>query len=236
MNPRFFVETPIQGSHATLADREAHHLLHVLRLGVDSNVTLFDDSGAEFDACVTRVGRSDVELAVLAQHDVDRELSRWITLGVALPKGDRQKWMVEKATELGVSRLVPLETNRGVAQPVVKALARLRHAVIEASKQCRRNRLMEITEPIPLEKFLSSKADNARCYLAHPGGDTKPVELSQSDAHTEVLLAIGPEGGFTDAEVSAAQAVAWDIVDLGPRILRIETAATVLTVLAVQDL
>jgi 16S rRNA (uracil1498-N3)-methyltransferase len=232
MNPRFFVEPLIQGDRATLVDREAHHLMHVLRLGVDSQVTLFDGSGAEFEACVTKINRSDVELAVLARNNVERELARSITLGVALPKGDRQKWMVEKVTELGVARLVPLETDRGVAQPSSKALVRLRHAVIEASKQCRRNRLMEIPESMALPEFLAAISDGAGCYLAHPGGEVSPDQLAAASMASETFIAIGPEGGFTDEEVVAAKTAGWQIVDLGPRILRIETAATVLTVMA----
>lgn len=230
MNPRFFVETLISGDRATLVDREAHHLMHVMRLGVDSEVMLFDDSGSEFEARVVSLGRSDVGLAVLARHDIDRELPRALTLGVALPKGDRQKWMVEKATELGVSRLVPLETRRSVAQPVAKALVRLRRSVIEASKQCRRNRLMEIAEPLTLVEYLATSPDSASRYIAHPGGEAISAVRNQADV--ESLLAVGPEGGFADDEIGAAQTAGWTIVDLGPRILRIETAATMLTVLA----
>ncbi|MCG8585261.1 MAG: 16S rRNA (uracil(1498)-N(3))-methyltransferase [Pirellulales bacterium] len=232
MNPRFFVDSPISSERAKLVDREAHHLLHVLRLGEGSEVTLFDGSGAEFEARVASFARNEVELAVLARHEVDREVAAPITLGVALPKGDRQKWMVEKATELGVTKLVPLETERGVAQPVAKALERLRHTVIESSKQCRRNRLMEIAEPLSLSAYLSQDTDTTRRYLAHPaGGEFLPPEHS-SNTRFETLLAIGPEGGFTDEEVAAATAVEWQIVDLGPRILRIETAAMLLTVLS----
>ena len=232
MNARFFVEPPIEGEMARLVDREAHHLIHVLRLSIDSKVTLFDGSGAEFTARVSQVGRTEVELAVLARHEVDRELPRPLTLGVALPKGDRQKWMIEKATELGATCLVPLETDHGVAQPVAKSLARLRHAVIEASKQCRRNRLMEIAEPMAVADYLDGGPQDARRWLAHPGGEISSAKAVRADGHSETLLAVGPEGGFTGDEVASARTAGWQIVDLGPRILRIETAAAVLTVLA----
>lgn len=110
---------------------------------------LFDGGGAEFTARVERMGKRDVTLAVLAQHEIDRELSREVTLLAAVPRGDRQKWLVEKAVELGVARLVPLSTERAVVQPEAGA-CRLRRAVIGASKQCRRNRLMHIGEPATL--------------------------------------------------------------------------------------
>src|SRR5687767_6148250 len=125
MPDRYFVETPITGQQARLEGAEAHHVANVMRAKPGQAVTLFDGSGAEFDAHVEKVGRSTVEFAVVARIDADRELARQVTLAVALPKGDRQRWLVEKATELGVAQLVPLVTSRSVAQPVAAALARL---------------------------------------------------------------------------------------------------------------
>ena len=130
-----------------------------MRAKAGTRVTLFDGSGWEFDAVVQRTGRSEVELAIAGRQEIDREARIAVTLGVALPKGDRQKWLVEKVVELGVARLVPLETERGVAQPVENALERLRRGVIEASKQCGRNRLMEIAEPRAWREFLAGKRD-----------------------------------------------------------------------------
>src|SRR5688572_8850936 len=112
MSDRFFVETPIESERAELIGSEAHHLAHVMRAAVGAEVTLFDGSGAEFPARVIKIGRSQVELVVLERREIDRELPFPLVLGVALPKGDRQKWLVEKATELGVSRIVPLQTSR----------------------------------------------------------------------------------------------------------------------------
>jgi 16S rRNA (uracil1498-N3)-methyltransferase len=146
-------------------------------------------------------------------------------VGVALPKGDRQRWLVEKLTELGVTELVPLATERGVAQPTTSALDRLRRGVVEACKQCGRNRLMQIAEPSAWDEWVRREAP--RQLLAHPGG----MLLSQIDLRAAVgaQIAIGPEGGLTDAEVAAAIAAGWLSVDLGPRILRVETAAVALT-------
>ena len=125
MSQRFFVENPVQGDSATLVDAEAHHLTHVMRARPGLEVTLFDGTGWEFPARVEKLGRQSVELAVLDRMQVSRELALPVALAVALPKGDRQKWLVEKVTELGVARLIPLITERGVAQPVEQALARL---------------------------------------------------------------------------------------------------------------
>jgi 16S rRNA (uracil1498-N3)-methyltransferase len=225
MSERFYSETPITGEHATLAGPEAHHLLHVMRGRVGDRVTAFDDSGAEFDAEIAKCGRADVELRILERREVNRELPFPLVVGVSLPKGDRQKWLVEKLTELGVTTLVPLLTERGVAQPTSGALDRLRRSVVEAAKQCGRNKLMEIALPQSWPEWVVSPTDGRR-YVAQPGGT--PLHSSNLAAAASAYAAVGPEGGFTEEEVAAALAASWQIVDLGPRILRVETAAIAL--------
>jgi len=234
MSRRYFVDAPISGDSAQLTGPEAHHLLHVMRAKPGDEVVLFDGSGDEFPARIERLGRSEVALAVLERETVDRELPGQLTLAVALPKGDRQRWLVEKAVELGVSRLVPLETERSVAQPNAKALDRLRRAVIEASKQCGRNRLMDIVPAQPWSEFLAT-TDSAQRLIAHPTGGISSVDVPFS--HTEpIVVAVGPEGGFSDAEVTAAMNHSWQAIVLGQRILRIETAALALAAAIVAQL
>ncbi len=201
-------------------------MLHVMRAGPGTRVVLFDGSGAEFAAEVRRAGRGEVELAILARVEVDRELSGELVLGVALPKGERQKWLVEKAVELGVRRLAPLRTARSVAQPGAEALKRLRRAVIEASKQCGRNRLMEVSEPQAWDEWLAAWGEGAVRLVAHPGAHT--VGGDSVASHSRYALAVGPEGGFTEEEIDRAMAAGWQLVGLGPRILRVETAALAL--------
>jgi 16S rRNA (uracil1498-N3)-methyltransferase len=222
MARRCFSEVPITGSHATLGGSEAHHLLHVLRAAPGMQLTLFDGSGKEFESEVSNCGRSTVELAVLQSHEVNRELPHPLTLGVALPKGDRQRWIVEKAVELGVTRLVPLVTERSEKQGGEK----LGRYVIEASKQCGRNRLMEIAAPQRWADWLAAlpngdPASPFRAWIAHPTGRRLTVEDMVHDR--PAWIAIGPEGGLTDEETAAVGG--WELVGLGPRILRIETAA-----------
>ena len=228
MSDRFFSETPISGERADArrprgaspAPRDAG------RAG--DRVTVFDGSGAEFDAEISKCGRADVELRILGRREVDRELPFELVVGVSLPKGDRQKWLVEKLTELGVTKLVPLETERGVAQPTPGALDRLRRSTIEAAKQCGRNRLMTIATPQPWEEYATAQPSDSksRRLVAHFGGAPLTVSSLAEAALTE--LAVGPEGGFTEDEIAAALAAGWRIVDLGPRILRVETAAVAL--------
>jgi 16S rRNA (uracil1498-N3)-methyltransferase len=142
---------------------------------------------------------------------------------------------VEKAAELGVSTLVPLLTERGVAQPVESVLLRLGRAAIEASKQCGRNRLMEIAPAQDWPAFVAEPPADAVRLVAHPvaaassGGSSAPAAFGSDDwQRRPKWLAIGPEGGFAEHEVLLAQLVGWNVVDLGQRILRVETAALAL--------
>jgi 16S rRNA (uracil1498-N3)-methyltransferase len=191
-------------------------------------VTLFDGSGNEFDAEVTACGRSTVELAVGAPRSVSREPAFPLTLGVPLPKGDRQRWIVEKAVELGVTRLVPLHTERSIATGE-KAGDKLDRYVIEASKQCGRNRLMQIAEPQTWEQWLAAPAA-ARRWIADATGQS--LVVGDLVATGTTFASVGPEGGLTEAELDAARAAGWSVINLGSRILRIETAAAALAVLA----
>ena len=236
MADRYFVETPIVADRATLTGPEAHHLIHVMRAAPGETVTLFDGRGDQFSAVVERVGRNDVTLSVLARESVNRELPFSLVLGVALPKGDRQKWLVEKTVEIGVTRVVPLKTRRGVAQPVEQAMVRLRRAVIEASKQCGRNRLMQIDEPQDWPHFADGADAGSILLFAHPGAETTAHDVlaASPNADRNVFLAVGPEGGFADEEAARAVAAGWRMVSLGPRILRVETAALLLAAVVAQ--
>ena len=235
MADRYFVETPITSDWAMLGGAEAHHLIHVMRVKRGSRVVLFDGSGAEFVAAVEHVGRGDLELNVLSREAIDRELPLRITLGVALPKGDRQKWLVEKAVELGVASLTPLKTDRTVAQPVEQALDRLRRAVIEASKQCGRNRLMEIRKSQYWADFVEDSAAEPCRLLGHPQGFHRGSgPLPPDKPPKSVVLAVGPEGGFAPDEIARAVTAGWHTIDLGRRILRIETAALLLTAMVTE--
>ncbi len=235
MADRFFSAAPLTTDTASLDGPEAHHLAHVVRAAPGTEVILFDGTGIEAVARVDAVSRSRVELSVLSRRTVDRERPVEITLAVALPKGDRQRWLVEKAVELGVRKLVPLATRRGVAEATPAALERLRRAVIEACKQCGRNRPMEIAAPLEWTSWAASPAAPVR-WLAHPGGESlariaRRVALT-SPPPAAFALAIGPEGGFTPEEVTAGIDAGWQAVDLGPSTLRIETASAFLVAAA----
>ncbi len=227
MSQRYFSDQPIAGDRATFADSEAHHLLHVMRAAVGDRVVLFDGSGWEFDASVARMGRREVELEIVDRRQVDREAAVNLTLAVPLPKGDRSRWLVEKAVELGVAQIVPLITARSTGGKE-KGVEKLDRFVIEASKQCGRNRLLQIAEPCRFDELLHTAPAAAQRWLAHPTGPTVAPSTFAQDAGGAVLVALGPEGGFSDDEVASAAAAQWRVVSLGPRILRVETAALAL--------
>jgi 16S rRNA (uracil1498-N3)-methyltransferase len=238
---RYFVDSPIVSNRASLTGAEAHHLRHVMRAGVGSEVMLFDGCGGEFVAQVASIGRSTVELTIVSRAEVNRELPIPMTLGVALPKGERQRFLVEKAVELGVGRLVPLITQRAAVRSTEQGRGRLERIVMEASKQCGRNRLMQIASPQAWSDFVGCQTEQDSPgqivrWVAHPaapGVDGRPLWPDQAAAiPNAIMLAIGPEGGLTETEVRLAQQAGWSVVGLGPRLLRIETAALVMAALA----
>lgn len=227
MADRYFVDGEIQGESALLVGAEAHHLLHVMRGKIGDSVKLFDGSGREYFSQITSLGRRDVKLAVLQAEQVDRESPHRLTLAVALPPGDRQQWLVEKAVELGVARLVPLITQRS-GSVAESSLARLRRGVIEASKQCGRNRLMEIAPAYTWTDFAKSDQPATR-IIATIGAPPIQYSLNASAPADDAVVAIGPVGDWTPEEIALAKATGWQAVGLGPRILRVETAAILLT-------
>ena len=230
MSDRFFVESPIElAATAELRDDEARHLTKVMRAKIGDALLLFDGGGCEFAARILRVEKSRVVCEILQRTEIERESPVQLTLAVALPKGDRQRFLIEKLVELGVLRLIPLRTQRGVAEAGPSVLERLRRQVIEASKQCGRNRLMEIAAPLDMESLAASVPDSQSRLLAHPGGE--PWLTAATSLQREIIAAIGPEGGFTPEECAIAQAAGWKTISLGPRILRVETAALALAAL-----
>jgi 16S rRNA (uracil1498-N3)-methyltransferase len=206
-----------------------------MRAKVGNEVVLFDGTNREYAARVERFNKREVVLAVTSQAVVDRELKRSVTLCSALPRGDRRQFLIEKAVESGVGRFVPLNTKRSVVEADDDVCARLRRTVIEASKQCGRNRLMEIASPADLPPRGDWIAPDVAKFVAHPGGEvgtTQLLEELRRSPTAPVAFLVGPEGGFSDEEVAAAEAAGWRRLSLGPRILRIETAGTTLAALA----
>ncbi len=252
MSHRFFLESetadPIAiGTELTLEGDQAHHAIHVMRFQPGDSFVLFNGRGTEYKADVVSVAKKRIVVAVVQAEQIPRSLATQITIAVALPKGDRQKFLVEKLVELGVARLVPLKTSRSVAAANPKVIQRLKKQVIEASKQCGRNWLMEVAEEQTLKQLAEmldtkiatdSQVSDSQAADSHVSGDAGPKRLiadpyqgksiaaiASSMSANSVVIAIGPEGGFDDAENALAHELGFEPVTLGPSILRIETAA-----------
>jgi 16S rRNA (uracil1498-N3)-methyltransferase len=195
-------------------------------------VCLFNGDGREYAARVTAAGRKSVELDVTAIESPTRELTFPLAVAAPLPKGDRGQFLVEKLTELGVTTFVPLRTARSVVHPGEGKLEKLERYVIEASKQCGRNVLMQVEATADWAALCHRTDLPPARFVAHPGPGDDKASFPADNFQAGVLAAVGPEGGFTDEEVGTATAAGWRRVSLGPRVLRVETAAVALAVLA----
>ena len=194
---------------------------------VGDDVALFNGDGREYRANVVAIGKRQVELNVVAIDQPDRELGFQLHIASALPKGDRLDFLIEKLTELGATDFTPLLAERSVVIPKEAKIEKLERAVIEASKQCGRNVLMKVHPPIALAQWCRlSELPPTKC-IAHPGGESIVALEVKRDG---VAIAIGPEGGFTEQEVSLACLTGFRTVSLGPRILRVETAAVMVAI------
>lgn len=221
---RFFVPQPFDQQIIELAGDEATHMVRVLRLSAGAQVVIFDGQGKSAVAEIRDVGKRSVGLQILNLLSSEAEIQSRIVLATAVPKSDRFRWLVEKATELGVKQLIPIQTERSVVHPGGGKIEKMHAASIAACKQCGRNDLMRI-DPLKSWPQVVSDTAGSRLLVADPQGlPLRDVPL-QSLGTGDVVLAIGPEGGFTPEEVTVARDSGAQQVSLGQLILRIETAA-----------
>ena len=223
--PRFYCPSPLAtGLALSLPPGAARHV-QVLRLQPGDAITLFNGEGGEFDATVTRMGRSDVEVDVGAHHTIEREANRAVHLLAGITANERMDWLVEKATELGVASITPLVAERSVlklkGERAEKKLAHWQGVAVAAAEQCGRNRVPPIHPAVTLTEWLKKSSLGERWVLSL-SGDTQPVPCQVSQAPVTVLS--GPEGGLSPGEESTALAAGFTPVSLGPRVLRAETA------------
>lgn len=217
--PRLFVRAQLgEGARVDLGASQANYLGNVMRLGEGSELLVFDGSSGEWLARIAEAGKKRMALTVV-RNTREPEAIPDVWLAFAPVKRTQTDWLVEKATELGVARLIPVITQRTIAERV--KLERLGTIAVEAAEQCGRTRLPTIDEPISIAQFLNQAGRTI--YFADEGGG-EPVASAFKPGPAVILT--GPEGGFTDEERAAIRAVPNAIpVSLGPRILRAETAA-----------
>ncbi len=229
MIPRYYYPHPLStGQNVTISEALAHCLLRVHRKQVDDKIILFNGLGGYFDALITQQERHTVTVLIQDQHFVDVESPLNLWLGQSLVSNDKMDWCIQKAVELGVSRISPVLAQRSVNQPQPNKseLKRLhwQGIVVASAEQCHRN-ILPVLDPIrsPSEWFTQLPAESIRLMLI-PGGLPLPQEILST---VPIVLWIGPEGGWSAQELQWGQDQGFQSWGLGPRILRTETAGLV---------
>lgn len=206
---------------------ETRHLRDVLRLVVGDEVSVFDGDGNEFACVVEVVGKKDARLSVREKIEPSSPESPFeITLAATVLNGDKYDLVIQKSVELGVTTLIPLQTIRGdvKVKDAEKRLGRWRRIVLEATKQCGRARLMEVAEPAAFADLIATlDSENVVIFSERDG-----VGFDQIKADKKITALIGPKGGWDDSELEMARSRGVNVITLGGRILRAETASIAL--------
>jgi 16S rRNA (uracil1498-N3)-methyltransferase len=231
---RVHVEEPLHaGQKCIVGGSAANHVMRVLRLRDGDSLTLFDGRGGEYGARISGLRKDSVQVDVLEHRQAERESALNLTLAQGISRGERMDWVMQKATELGVTRIVPVITERTMVKlderQSERKLQHWRGIVIAACEQCGRNRVPEVAEPIAYYEVIRAIEPGATRILLSPNGTLRASELPRSQ---HIGMLIGPEGGLSENEQEAAVAAGFQQVRMGPRVLRTETAAiAALTVL-----
>jgi 16S rRNA (uracil1498-N3)-methyltransferase len=231
--PRFYCPPPMPFSGSfDLPPDAAHHASRVLRLRVGDAVEIFDGTGNECHGLIAELGGKRVTVANLAATVISRESPLHVVLAQALSSSEKMDWVIQKATELGVAEIQPLDTNRSVARlSAERSIKRLEHwqqVVISACEQCGRNMLPKIHAPLDIMMWLQQTKSmpdampNTK-YILLPEGAASLHEQAKPQGKT--VLLVGAEGGFSQAESSAALHCGFTPIRLGARVMRTETAA-----------
>jgi 16S rRNA (uracil1498-N3)-methyltransferase len=226
-SPRFYVPGPLNpGAVGSLTQAQSRQISQVLRMQAGQRFALFDGTGVEAEASIVEVGSGVTSFEVLAVAHPDRSPPIRLTVGLAALRGDRFEVAVQKLTELGVQRIVPLSTDRSVisfndARAWERRLHRLQRIVVEAAEQCERVTIPDVVNPATVAEFLSQEPVIALVER------TSSSMLLDIDPGTTAAIAIGPEGGWSRDELAAIENEAFATASLGRLILRAETAAIV---------
>ncbi len=223
---RFFIDAPLSLGQHELPEAQAHYIARVLRLAAGDAVQLFDGSGHEYRGTLLEAGKKRVTVELVEALPGQAESPLRIHLGQGLSRGERMDWAIQKATELGVSEITPLFSERCEVrlsdERGDKRLAHWRQVAISACEQCGRSVLPTLHPPLALADWLAQTAAELRLVL-HPVAEP----LTSHARPASLAFLIGPEGGLSDAEVAQAQRAGYQAARLGPRVLRTETAPVV---------
>ena len=226
--PRIFTDQPLSsGANLALSGSAARHLSSALRMSAGQEITLFNGLGGEFSATLTRATKSQVDVSIGDFRDIDRESPLNLHLAIAVSRGERMDWIVQKATELGASEITPLFSERTEVklngERLEKKLRHWQQVSISACEQCQRNLVPSINPALTLDQWLSQDTGNAEQLklVLHHRSDKS---LAQHQPPKSACLLVGPEGGLSDNEISRAMDNGFAALTLGPRVMRTETA------------
>lgn len=229
--PRFYCATPLAVGPVSLPDSTAHYIARVLRMQAGDALQLFDGSGQEFPGVIVEAGKKSVTVELGSGQPGQPDSPLQVHLGQVLSRGERMDWAIQKATELGVAEITPLFSERCEVrlndERAQKRLEHWRQIAISACEQCGRSSVPLIHPPVTLCDWQAGVAADLKLVL-HP--ETRP--LASHARPQRLALLIGPEGGLSEAEVTAAQAAGFHAAAFGPRVLRTETAPVVALSLA----
>ena len=224
--PRFPVdEKKIEEGKASLSGTDFKHIVKVLRMKEGDALTLFDGNSLEYDGRISHVGSREVVVNILSSRSVVTDSPLRITLMQGLPKSDKMDYIVEKATELGVHAIVPVITERSQVRTADKK-RRWERIAVEASKQCGRTKPPAIENTLNFDEAIKYKDNDGLGLILHVGSQVSLKDfLKYPLQHTKnIIVLIGPEGGFSENEVLLATEMGFTSLGLGPRTLRTETA------------
>ncbi len=217
----------VKGEMITFRQEEAKHL-HVLRKKTGDRVWAVDGEGSSYEVAIVNSDKKTVTASIRQSRRMLNEPTVQITLAQGLIKGDRFDWIIEKATELGVSRIIPMTTEKTVVKPSAAKINRWKRIALSAMKQSGRTCLPEIMEGKTFKQIMTLSAGYKNCYLAEKSEDSRPfaslAEQQGSKVTQKILMLIGPEGGFTEIEIDEAKEYGFKIIHFGERRLRAETA------------
>lgn len=224
--PRLYTAQALDsGTPLSLEPEPSHHLTRALRMGQGDALVLFNGTGGEYPATITGMGKKQVEVLTGELREGDNESPLHIHLGIALSRGDRMDWVMQKSTELGVAAITPLFTEHtGVKLAGERAEKKIRHwrqVVISACEQCGRNRLPAVHAPQQIDDWLTSTVADRKLVLHHRAENFPDQEDPGPES---IALLVGPEGGLSDQEIGSAESAGFSSLRLGPRVLRTETA------------
>lgn len=226
--PRIYTGSDLlSGHHVVLEEAPSHHLSKVLRMQPGRELSLFNGRGGEFRASIREINKRHVEVSVGDFCADDRQSPLSLELAIGLSRGERMDWVLQKATELGVTRITPLLTERTEVklggERLDKKLEHWQQVVISACEQCQRNILPKLHRPMPLNDWLAGVDAQQKFVLHHRDQRSLPAD----EKVASVALLIGPEGGLSDNEIALALQQEFAPLTLGPRVLRTETAPLV---------